>query len=424
MHARLVALVLAASAPVPAGAPDGALAALPAIAARCTPTTVVIGGNAFESANPIADAIERAGPGSVIDLAPGEYPSFAIGMAKDAPWNARTRGGSPGAPITVRALGAVRVVPSSSGDTIAISPGTSPGHITFQGLEIVAGYRAAVMFYKTGGSFVYQGFRFVDCDIDGGFDHLTGQGRNSKWGVWAQCLSDFEFRGLSKPARVHDVKAEHAFYIQNSRGDVTIENVHGSRLGRTFVQFTARPNEGPEGIGTITVRKCVIDDPCIAAGDNYKGGSAITIAGRHRGTIVIEGNRYRAGFAPGIRKLTTPDRPYGTGALVANDGGGARNGTLILRDNDFEIAPECGDRPLVKISGCDDVRIVGANRFASTAAVALELDPPGVVANGKVLVERGTQFRGEVRIGGAIATKAQIEALASPAKASDGGARR
>ena len=38
--------------------------------------------------------------------------------------------------------------------------------------------------------------RQVNTHVVGGFDHATGQGANSKWGIWGHSLSDFEFRGV------------------------------------------------------------------------------------------------------------------------------------------------------------------------------------------------------------------------------------
>ena len=368
----------------------------------CTPDSIRLGTETIASKNPIADALKRAGPGTLIELAAGDYPAFSVGMSKQNEWNAPIAGGNRGQPIVVRAIGAARVVPGSSGDTIAIVQDVPCAHITFEGLTIIAGYRAGIMFYKCGPNQMHEGFRFLDCTIDGEFDHLTGRGRNSKWGVWGHSLKDFEFVGRKRPAVVRNIKNEHAFYLQNAKGDITLDNVQCSRVGRTFIQITARRGDGEPGLGTVSVRNCVIEDACLAMGDEYKGGSAFTVAGRHTGQLIFENNRYRAGFAPGIQKLTSRGAPYGTGAFVSWNAGGERNGTLILRNNDFEMAKGCGDRPLVSIGGCNEVQL-GVNRFVAGAGIALDIDAPdsGNSRCERVIVDEGSTIQGPIRFEGA-----------------------
>lgn len=367
----------------------------------CTPESISVnGGQAQPAKTSIAAALAKASPGSLIELAPGTYESFSIGFNKPATWNARTSGGLPGQPITIRANGEVLIAAGNSGDTIAISQAERCGHITFEGLTIEPGYRAGVMFFKCAPDQMHEGFRFIDCKILGGFDHRSGQGRASKWGVWGHNLKDFEFRGVRAPAIVRDIRHEHAFYLQNARGDITIENVSAARLGRTFVQFTARASDGAPGIGTIRVERCVVEDACIAAGDDYHGGSAMTLSGNHTGTVIFKNNRVRAGFAPELAHLTRPGVPYGSGAFVAWDAGGERNGLLILESNHFEFAPGCGDRPLVQLSSCREVRLKGNNRFIAGAAPALMFDLQGNKPNLAVTIDPATVVQGEVRIAG------------------------
>jgi len=383
----------------------------------CTPGMVAIGNTpAHASPNPIAEALQNAAPGALIEVQAGEYPSFAVGFAKAAAWAAATSGGTAAQPIVVRAVGDVRVVPTSSGDTLAIAQQRRCGWITFEGLTFVCGYRAGIMFYKCGPNELHEGFRFLDCNVEGGFDHVRGVGNNSKWGVWGHSLKDFEFRGVKRRPYVRSIRQEHGFYLQNPRGDVTIENVDASRLGRTFVQFTSRPGDGAPGVGTITVRNCRVEDACIARGDDFKGGSAFTVAGRHEGTLIFERNRYRAGFSRELLGLTREGVPYGTGAFVSWDGRGEPSRTLVLEDNDFELAPGCGDRPLVSIGGCRELRIAGHNRFAAGANVALDLDPPpqsGFATNpcGRISLAETTELRGGVRWRGETASEKQLSEL-------------
>ncbi len=369
----------------------------------CTPTTVAFdGGPAVAAVNSIAEALTRAAPGARIELGSGVYKGIGIGYDRDAAWNARTSGGTRAAPITVVGVGAVRIAGDS--DTITFSQQIKNGFITFENIELSAGTRSAVLFSQ-GPDWVHEGYRFIDCDIVGVWDHRIDHGeRSSKWGVYGRGLKDFEFRGATKRVRIVDLRREHAFYLQNLRGDVLIENVDVARVGRTFIQVTARTKEGPPGEGTLTIRNCTAEDCCIGAGDGNKGGSVFTFAGRHNGTIVMQGNRYRAGFVAELRKLTRPGSPYGTGALVAWDGGEtAPTEKLILEGNDFEMAEGCGDRILVAIGACNSVELRGANRFVAGAnPAALEFEPTREVRPegspvGALSIDPKTEIRGPLR---------------------------
>ncbi len=369
----------------------------------CTPTTIACAGGAPQDVvNPIAAALTRAAPGARIELGAGDYPSIGIGYDKDAVWNARTSGGTHAAPITVVGKGKARIFGES--DAITVSQQIKNGFITFQNIEITPGSRSGVLFSQ-GEGWVHEGYRFLDCNIIGQWDHLTDTGaHSSKWGVYGRGLKDFEFRGVEQRARICDLRREHGFYLQNLRGDVLIENVDVARVGRTFIQVTAREKEGPPGEGTLTIRNCSAEDCCIAAGDNNKGGSAFTFAGRHNGTIRLQHNRLRAGFVEALRKLTRPESPYGTGALVAWDGGEETpTARLILEDNDFELAAGCGDRNLVAIGACATVEIRGANRFVAGAnPAALELEPtrqtrPEGSPVGALSIDPATVIKGPIR---------------------------
>ena len=382
---------------------------------ECTPTTVAFDGGApVPAANPIAQALERAEPGCRIELSTGDYPAFRINFGRGAD-NAETSGGTKHQPIVVNGGPGVRVRAPKGGDTLAITQRSPVGHITFQGIEFEPSYRTAIIFYRVDEGQAHRGFRFIDCDILGGWDHVRDQGQTSKWGVSGQGLADFEWIGRTRPSVIRDIRREHAFYLQNPAGDITIENVEAKRLGRTFVQFTSRAKEGRPGTGTITVRNCKVSDACIAAGDAYKGGSAFTISGNSpKATFVFEGNSYRAGFDPRLRGLTREGVPYGTGAFVAwSEGESTRNGTLILRDNDFRMAEGCGERPLVSIGACEEVRLEGDNRFVAGAwGVALALDPPKRVGvpeplpNKRVLVVDLPNLTGRLELRGKTASAA------------------
>lgn len=385
---------------------------------QCTPWSVSFLEGEVQTDDPIAVALNRAGPGTTVLLSPGDYRGFDLGFRSSSPSAIRGGGGQPYLPVIIEGMGGVKIRShGGGGTTISIAQQAPVGHVTFRNLEIVPGYSAAVAFFRENGR-SHDGFVFEDCDIKGGFNHPGNRGPKSKWGIWGHSMKDFVFRGIRRPALIQDIQHEHAFYLQNPKGDLTIENVHAKRLGRTFLQLTARRSEGDPGRGRVLVRDCRVEDAGIGRGDGFKGGAAFTFAGRHNGQIVLENNVYRAGFDPAIRKLTQKGSPYGTGAFVAWDGGEKEpNNLLILRNNTFEFAEGCGDRPVVSIGGCRAVRFVGRNRFVSGGAQpALELDPvrdkfPGPdggpkdprlrnVPNGNLLFDRATVVEGPVEVRG------------------------
>ena len=376
---------------------------------RCTPTTIDSEGQPEEVRNPIKSALELAGPGTIIELNPGDYPAFGIGFSKKSPWNAQASGGTPIKPVIVRAKGRVRVVPGKhGGDTITINQAVPNGHFLFQGITIVPGYRAGLFFFKLEHGASHEGFRFWDCNIEGEWNHIGNSGRTSKWGVWGHSLKDFEFVGKRTPSIIRDLRYEHGFYIQNPRGNVLIENVQAYRLGRTFCQFTARVRDGAAGTGTILVKNCDVRDVGLSRDDGFKGGAAFTIAGRLGGIVQLENNRYRAGFDAQLTQLTRPGKPYGTGAVAIWDAGETERNTLVvLKDNDFEFAQNCGDRAVVSIGGCERAQLLGKNRFVAgnRQRPALELDPVDGTrlrsqANGDVQIARSTQLVGGVELRG------------------------
>ena len=169
----------------------------------------------------------------------------------------------------------------------------------------------------------------------------------------------------------------------------------------------------------VTVRDCVVEDACISRNDGFKGGSAFSVCGRMGGTLLFEHNTYRAGFRIERLPLTMPNQPYGTGAFTAwEEGQGGMNGTLVLRDNDFSFAKDCGDRPVVSIGGCQKVLIAGENRFTSGGKQpALALDPVGwdgkttSAPNWSVYVAPATKLAGALTLRGKPPSEAEIAQL-------------
>ena len=388
----------------------------------CTATTILYQGQKGQPQkvkNAIAEALTKAQPGETIWLEPGTYPAFTIGLKSSSPANAPTKGGTRAQPIVIRGKGpGVRIV-GAEGDTIGIDQAIPNGWITFKNLVIVPGKRAGVLFYQRGDGRMHEGYTFEDVHILGDFDFDKNQGKRTKWGVWGQALSDFRFAGVNAPARIERISEEHAFYLQNCQGPITIENVHAKDLGRTFCQFTNRPGDGAAGKGDVIVKDCVVEDACIAQGDAFKGGSAFTLCGRHEGTFLFEHNVYRAGFRKDRLRFTKPGVPYGTGAFMAWEADRAGlNGTLVLRDNEFRFAPGTGDRAVVSIGGCKKVFVLGANQFVSGGEQpALALDPlnpqgrPVSTLNKATFVAAATKLVGKLELRGGTPSEEELARL-------------
>lgn len=408
MSSLLIALILAAVLPQ---APQfGGLR--PALSITCRPDALQVGAGPWQpSPNPISAALSKAGPGSHIQVMAGTYPPVRIGYKSNSKDTARIAGGVRGQPVRVTAIGEVILQPRGSSDTLSISQDVKNGFISFEGLTLFAGYRAAVMFTQGGG--IHEGFSFIDCTINGGYDHAAQQGAASKWGVQAYQLKDFVFLGALREAQIVNIRDEHAFYLHNTQGDVLIQNVRASRIGRTFIQMTSRPHEGPPARGMIVLRDIKVIDACIARGDDYKGGTAFTFAGPHHGTILVQGCSVRSGFDPRISGFTRPGVPFGTSALVAYGTEAGTIDALLLRDNDFEFAPQAGDRALLTIGGVEQLRIAGTNRlFAGANEVALRLEPaPGDDPLRGKRMHPATRLRGRVDVGTRPATDAELQQL-------------
>ena len=180
-------------------------------------------------------------------------------------------------------------------------------------------------------------------------------------------------------SRIHDIQNEHSFYLHNKKGLVLIQNVTMERVGRTCIQSVNRnvessmppPGAGAgsgelvttnsPGIGSLIIDDCQCVDQGIGCEDDHHGGSGYTINGRHWGAVRIRGCRYRAGFDAALKAAIwnkTHDRssPPFNGALVIDRGQACeRSNYIAIADNDFAVAPGCGDRELVLLQGADAI---------------------------------------------------------------------
>ncbi len=421
-----VFLALALFAPQAKQAPERPTqASLPkATRIYCTPTTMACERELpVETKYSIAAALTRAAPGARIELAAGDYNGFDIGLDKASARTARTSGGTRAAPIIVLGVGKVRIVEEKN--AIHVSQQVKNGFITFERIDLVSEDGSAILF-EGGEGWIHEGYSFLNCNISGKpVGKAARKAPRSKFGVWGRGLKDFAFCGVGACAKISDLKSGDAFCLQNLRGDVLIENVDARFIGGSFLELSANPQDGPPSEGTLTIRDCRVEECCINAGENVSGECAFSLAGQHNGTILLQGNRYRAGFDQELRKHTRARFPYGTSALVAWDGDGAASiARLILDGNEFEMHTACGDRPLVAIGACKRVELRGANRFVAGAnPAALELEPtrklrPEGSPVQALWIDPWTQFHGSLRWRGLEVTleelRGHIPRLADP----------
>lgn len=174
---------------------------------------------------------------------------------------------------------------------------------------------------------------------------------------------------------------EHSFYMHNKKGLVLIQNVTMERVGRTCVQSVNRNVEtsakgaattNSPGIGALLIDGCHCIDQGIGCEDDHHGGSGYTINGRHWGPVRVRGCTYRAGFDAALRASVwnkTHDRsvPPFNGALVVSRGQACERSRWVeITGNDFAVAPGCGDRELVQLTGAE--RVYFSNNTLSSGA--------------------------------------------------------
>jgi hypothetical protein len=314
------------------------------------------------STYPLADALAASQPGDVILLDDGVHPGFMIGSTSGSGYNA---GEVHDVDICGSANTTIMPPVDWTSDTLAIVDQVPTSHLRFWHLRIEGGTRAAVMFFQPGAtsSTIYEGFHFNDVVIDGGYNHETGTGLASKWGVLSYHLADFRWIG----GGVNNIKREHAFYFHNNAGDVLIQGVSSRHTGRTFVQVVQRAGEGMQGAGVLTVEDCVIEDCALT-----DGGSCITVAG-HAGGAIIQNNTLIMGANPALDRGGSSFPA--TGAIVVwapNDADiwsnlTYQNGPVTVLGNDFEV--QDGDRAIGNF-GASEALTVRDNRFSSPSTTS------------------------------------------------------
>lgn len=306
----------------------------------CTPTTVtrVATGEQWTKDKSVEFAYGQSVPGDVILLEAGDYKKFEINKA----W----QDGQALTWIKARTPGTARILRHSVGGSATLDL-KKAGYVVFQGLDIKPSDQAAVLCAQ---NLTIPQITFVNCTVSGDWDWISRTGARAKWGVLGWQLSGFTWLG----GRIENLSDEHAFYLHNCEGDVTIADVRVSRLGRTLVQIVARSTEskGNEGRGRITVRNVEASDCCLEG--NASGGSALTFAGRHRDPILVTDTVIRAGFDAALNDAF--GKVTATGAFVSHFGGGSDqvpNGPITLHRCVLEIAPGGGDRTHLSVAATD-----------------------------------------------------------------------
>jgi len=359
------------------------------------PDHYVLDGQSIFTSIPITKALEAANPGTILLLNAGTYGPFGFKPSFGGEqYYVRTLQSTKDQPVVLRGLGNVRIESGQFGGCVSVlgfEAYVNFENITFFGPKDAAACILIDQLYNDSGiwKFVKSAFNFYNCHIDGGYDHITRTGTNSKWGVLTWGLSTFRWLGGS----VKNIKYEHAFYIHTSfdpQGVIAIKNVLGRHLGRTFIQQTDRAIDSPniffsdltdpsiwlpEGQNKWIVENNDVED----TGLNFWGGYALTFTGRHNGEVNILGNRCITGFNPELTQsiMENPDyagyiaqgKPLYTGNLTILGLGQDHDkipGFVQLPhkkanivDNEFLIAPGFGDRENTQVACIDDLNFVG-----------------------------------------------------------------
>lgn len=326
------------------------------VAAYVSPVAVrgADGAVLYEGPTPLHWCIQD-GPAGDVHVEPGVY---------RVPKIVRTNGGR------YIAVGRATITPeqvdgSRGSYTLYLEQGNEGRPLFFHGFDIPPGETCAFTTYAKNGPYEVS---FVDCLIDGGYDHSTETGTMSKWGmiphVWSGSLIDCTIRNIAK---------EHAAYPHSISGDVLVRGCRFEGLGRTALQFASRDTEDGYSPYRVTIRDCTIDD--VGLND---GGSAITAYGIKE--LVIRGVKSRIGWREDFReqwKAYHPGRIFGTGHLaVWEDNGRAQElDGVWLHDYVASSAPGCGSAPSLLLRHQKAVLVSGALHVdAGVYGSAIEAD--------------------------------------------------
>jgi hypothetical protein len=241
-------------------------------------------------------------------------------------------------------------VKANSGDTISCMDGALLEETLFRGLFIEASGRSAVMTLSEKPPYR---FNFLDCVIDGGYDHATGQGFDSKWGLmihrWAGWAARCTFR---------NIKREHGAYIHTPMSDILLYKNVSENLGRTSYQFVGRRTEAGYADIELHVKDCTLKNPGLR-----DGGSSLTVQGI--GTLLVEDSEFLIGQDRQFRDAYMNSHPnqsvFSTGHIVNWDDLGRCDPTKQVTFKNVNVwsHPGDGQAPCVTVKNADALKIEG-----------------------------------------------------------------
>ena len=282
-----------------------------------------------------------------------------------------TKGGT----FMARINQSVRLV-AGEGDTISIDDGKDIAPVVFRGWDIPASGRSAFMTdSRWGSSFDVS---FVDCVIDGYYNHATNTGQMAKWGLMPHLWSGYAARCIFR-----NIKKEHGIYCHEPKADILLLDCEFSRNGRTGCQFVARETEGGYSFVQLDIVGCTFNDNGL-----NDGGASITAQGIQH--ILLTRVKSWIGEDRAFRNLYMKNHPektaFSTGHVVNwdefKDGASRNNPTEIFGLDDCLFSSHEGDghAPVLEIK--NSVKCVIQNRLYVKAGYS---NHAAVVGKGMVI---------------------------------------
>lgn len=311
-----------------------------------TPTQVLgMGGDAvYTGDRPLLWAIENLGPGMHV-VEPGRYKLGKITKTLGGVYAARERG-------------TVVIDGFKDGDTISMPDGGGIHPVVFKGWKIEGSSRAAWITEDSKGPYRVS---WEWCEVDGGYDHGSASGFDSKWG-----FVPHRWQGYAAYCHFHDIKREHGIYAHTfmpseAVPDMLLLGCKFARCGRTGFQHVGRLAEGGKSEAVAKVTDCVFDDCGLK-----DGGSALTVQGIK--AVVVKGLRSYIGRDPefvAAYKASHPGKVFGTGHFVnwnESQGGVPRDEPselVALHDTLVWSAPGCGQASAIQVKNAKRLQVSG-----------------------------------------------------------------
>jgi len=214
----------------------------------------------------LGDAISDLSDGQTLLIPNGEYPG--IGKLESC---------ADGITIMAQSKWGV-TFKARSGDTIYMDDNTGDkyGEITFRGIRIEAGGRAAITTNSRQG--ISYKINLEDCIVDGGWSHVA-KGPLPGFQDWGQYTGKWGLNihlhdGYVARTTIRNIRKEHGDYTHTYRGDRLWYKVAVERCGRGATQCVGRYNEAGFSEGQFALVRCRFRDNTL-----NDGGKQITIGG-------------------------------------------------------------------------------------------------------------------------------------------------